>query len=355
MLYDLPKIQSRAANAENPSGLPSGGGLARNGRKGSPFLLDIKPGSTVTLLDTDGPGTVRRLFMTFPLERPLFMRELVLRMYWDGQEQPSVEAPVGDFFGVAHARLCPMESELFSVRGGRGFNCRVPMPFRKHALITLTNDSEQTLSMLPYQVDYTLNDRFEGDIGYFHAQFRRVTPPIHTDHVILDGIAGRGRYLGCVYGVRDRLMIPGLWWGEGEVKMYFDGETQPTICGTGAEDYAGFAWGLNEACGLLSGCPLCDEKSGLYSLYRWHTVDPICFERSLKVTIQQIGCGSGEKAKARLGNDFTRYTAIGLTDNDDTCYFDREDDWCSVAYWYQTLPTAPFPPFPGVRERTEYL
>jgi hypothetical protein len=154
--------------------------------------------------------------------------------------------------------------------------------------------------------------------------------------------------------VRSACLVPG-WWGEGEVKFYFDGETQPTICGTGAEDYVGFAWGLSEACAPQQGCPMCDNNLGLYSLYRWHTHDPVCFEKSIAVTIQQIGYGSEKAARPILGNDFIRYPAAGIAIDSDMCYYDRSDDYCSTAYWYQKLPTSPFPSFPTREERLKDL
>lgn len=346
MLYRLPRLQSRAANAENPLGIQSGGGLAGGGRKGAPCIQNFKAGATHTLLDAKGPGVVRHIWLTFPPSLPHMLRALVLRMYWDACDQPSVEVPIGDFFGIAHARFRPMVSELFSFQNARGLNCWIPMPFQKHARITVENDSEADLPMLFYQIDYTLGDAMDGEDGYFHAQFRRVNcQPIHTDYCILDGLRGRGRYLGTVLGVRAACPVPG-WWGEGEVKFYFDGETQPTICGTGAEDYVGFAWGLAEGCTPQQGCALADGALGLYSIYRWHTLDPICFESSLRVTIQQIGFGSEQAARPVLGKDFVRYPAAGLAPDGDMCYYDRSDDFCSVAYWYQQPLAAPFPPLP---------
>ena len=225
------------------------------------------------------------------------------------------------------------------------------MPFRKSARITLENDSEIAIPTLFYQVDFTLKDQHPEELGYFHAQFRRQNcNPIHTDYVILDGVKGRGRYLGTVLGVRN-VCVPEHWWGEGEVKMYFDGEQDPTICGTGAEDYAGCAWGLQECFTPRQGCSVCDSENKLYSFYRWHTADPVCFSESIKVSIMQMGFGDTALAKERLGEEFVSYRAAGLTD-DTFCYYDRSDDYCSVAYWYQTLPTMPFPPLPSREERT---
>ena len=350
MLYELKNLDSRAACAENPKGEKSKGGLAGGGHKGSPCLKLVQPGQTVTLLDVEGRGMVRHIWLTFQPNLTELYRGLVLRMYWDGQAHPSVESPVGDFFGIAHGRFRRLSTELTAFQDSNGMNCWIPMPFRTAAKITLENDTDTVIPMLFYQVDFTLGDDHPKDLGYFHAQFRRANcQPYHSDYVILDGIKGKGRYLGTVLGVRS-VCLPEQWWGEGEVKMYFDGESQPTICGTGAEDYIGCAWGLGECTTPRQGCVICDHENKLYSFYRWHTCDPICFNESIKVTIMQMRHGDAAVAKERLGENFVAYPTPAT--RTDTCYYDRSDDYCSVAYWYQTLPTLPFPQFPSREERS---
>ncbi len=175
---------------------------------------------------------------------PNHLRNTILRMYWDGQEHPSVEVPLGDFFGVAHGRQADLGSALLAMQDGKGFNCWIPMPFRTHARITVENDSGSDIAMFFYQVDFTVGDSLDDSAGAFHAQFRRNNPcPLHEDYVILDGVEGRGAYLGTVLGVR--ALYRDCWWGEGEVKFFLDSDdTHPTICGTGAEDYMGSAWSL---------------------------------------------------------------------------------------------------------------
>ena len=158
-------------------------------------------------------------------------------------------------------------------------------------------------------------------------------------------------YLGTVLGVRS--LYTRSWWGEGEMKFYLDGDSDyPTICGTGTEDYIGFAWGMLEKCCPQTGCPCCDDEKGLYSIYRFHGRDPIYFQNALRLTVQQIGCGSRKEVKADFGDQADTFTAWGETDASDTCYYERSDDYCSTAFWYQTLPTAPFPPFPDREARS---
>lgn len=345
MFYHLKNLETRWANAENPRGEKSRGGLAGNGRKGAPCVQNFAPHTTLTLLDTQGPGMIRHIWMTFPPDHLELPRALILRIYWDDSEFPGVEAPVGDFFGIAHARKRPMASELFSFQSGRGLNCWAPMPFAGRARITLENRGDEAVSMLFYQIDYTLGDEITPDTGYFHAQFRRQNPcPLHQDYVILDGVQGRGAYLGATIGVRT--CFEHGWWGEGEVKCFLDGESQPTLCGTGTEDYMGSAWGLEPVCTPQQGCALADGELGLYSIYRLHTRDPIYFQKSIKITLQQIGYGETQIAKEYFGDEFRSYPAAGIS-GAKTCYFDRSDDFCSVAYWVQTLPAAPFPPLPS--------
>ena len=352
MLYELKDIQRRAATAENPGAEVGGGGRAGNGRKGAPCVWPLRQGQTVTLLDHAGPGIVRHIWCTVPPGHVDHLRNLVLRMYWDGQEHPSVEVPLGDFFGVAHGRQPDMASELLGMQQGKGFNCWIPMPFAEHALITVENDSDSEVEMFFYHVDFTVGDELDDTAGYFHAQFRRNNPcPLHEDFVILDGVEGRGVYIGTVLGVRS--LYRDCWWGEGEVKFFLDGDGEfPTICGTGAEDYMGSAWGLGTVTTPYQGAPLVDGANGLYSLYRLHVRDPIYFQERLRVTIQQMGYGAEAKARQHFGADFVGYPAAGAARAEPHCYFDLSDDYCSVAYWYQTLPSRPFPPLPDRAART---
>lgn len=354
MPYELKNLRSRSACAENPNAEPGKGGQSNNGRKGSPCITPFNKGETKVLLRQKGPGLIRHIWCTVPPGNPSHMRNLILRMYWDGQTCPSVEVPLGDFFGVPFGRQKEMVTEYVSMQAAKGFNCWIPMPFKSEALITVENDSDSDVRMFFYQIDFTLGDELDENTGYFHAQFRRSNPcPLHEDYTIVDGIKGKGVYLGTVLGVRD--LYPESWWGEGEFKFYIDEDKEyPTICGTGTEDYMGSAWGLSEVVTPFQGAPLVDWENRLFSLYRFHIKDPIYFHSALKVTVQQIGFGSTEKAKQHYGAEGSYYHAAGVQDFE-TCYFDRSDDYCSVAYWYQTLPTNPFPVLPDREERSADL
>ncbi|MBP3965583.1 glycoside hydrolase family 172 protein [Paenibacillus lignilyticus] len=355
MLYELKNIESRAFTSENKTGAIGAGGQSQNGRKGSPCIEGFRKGQTIELVNCDGPGMIRHIWITLPPGNIDHMRNVIIRMYWDGQTHPSVEAPIGDFFGVAHGRQKVMLSDCVTMQSGKGLNCWIPMPFKEKAIVTIENDSGSDVSHLFYQFDVTRGDELDESTGYFHAQFRRSNPcPMHEDFVIADNIKGRGVYLGTTLGVRS--IYRDCWWGEGEVKFYIDGDSDyPTICGTGAEDYMGSAWGLDEVLTPYQGAPLVDHDNGLYSIYRFHVRDPIYFQDSLKVTVQQIGYGSGAKAQAYWGDDFTRYRAAGNGPDADDCYFELSDDYCAVAYWYQSLPSQPFAGFPSREDRIKDL
>lgn len=354
MLYEYKDLQSRAANGENQRGEKGQGGMARGGRKGCPSISPMRAGKTYTLLDAQGSGMVRHIWCTFPPGDPKILRNLILRMYWDGQAQPSVEVPLGDFFGLPHGAARDLQSEYLQVHGGTAYNCWIPMPFRTGARITVENDSGMDVQHLFYQVDYTLGDEIPDSACYFHAQFRRQNPcPMHEDYEILR-TSGRGVYLGTVLGVRS--LYTESWWGEGEMKFYLDGDKDyPTICGTGTEDYIGFAWGMTERCTPQAGCPLCDDERGRYAIYRFHGRDPIYFAKELRLTVQQIGCGSRTAAKAAFGKDADIYSAWGEAEDAETCYYERSDDYCSTAYWYQTLPSPAFPELPDRAARSADL
>jgi hypothetical protein len=341
-----PTIKSRAITAENKTGGVGAGGKELDGRKGLPCLWNLEKDQEYTFADIEGPGAIRHIWITVQNSGPKKMRNLILRFYWDDQQTPSVETPLTDFFGVSHGMTAPFESAVVSMPEGKGFNSYFLMPFAKHARLTVCNETGEDAGMFFYQVDYTIGDAVTDDTPRFHAQFRRVPKTtLKEDYVILDGVKGKGRYLGVNLGIVDRFAGKGLWWGEGEVKMYIDGDEKwPTICGTGSEDYAGSGWGLGSFTHLYMGSPI--TKDPFISLYRFHIKDPVYFSKDIKVTIQQLG-NDGRAEPADPNGPLGDMIAQGYYAKEHKGgNFERVDDVCSTAYWYQTLPTQPFPKFP---------
>ncbi|HOR27057.1 MAG TPA: DUF2961 domain-containing protein [Candidatus Sumerlaeota bacterium] len=339
-LSRLSDAESRSLSAENPTGARGQGGMAPEennpaskglgqGWKCRP-CVSVPPGETLEIASIDGPGAIQQMWFTINLH----WRHAILRIYWDGQQQPSVECPMGDFFCSGWGRYAQVSSLAVCVNPGSAFNCYWEMPFRKHCRITVENLNDEWLCLF-YQINYTLT-RVPDDAAYFHAQFRRTNPvPYQQVHAILDGVRGRGHYVGTymAWGVNNN-----GWWGEGEVKFYLDGDGEfPTICGTGTEDYFCGSYNFEnqathqyqEFTTPYAGMPQVIRPDGLYSsqqrfsLYRWHVTDPIRFKQDLRVTVQALGWRNGCKR-----------------------YLPLRDDLASVAFWYQTLPTAPFPPLP---------
>jgi hypothetical protein len=332
MLYKLRDLQSRAASAENPNALPGAGGVEGNGLKGAPAIKDFKRGATETLFDVEGPGVVRHIWMTSHARRPGHYRNIILRMYWEAHEVPSVEAPLTDFFGAAHGAGVPLSTAFVSMQEGRGLNCYFPMPFARHARVTITNETDTDIDWFFYQLDFTLGDSVTDEDGRFHAAFHRENPcPPGHDFTILDTEGGRGVYLGSVIGVRP--LYKG-WWGEGEVKMYIDDDQlYPTICGTGLEDYIGSAWGLGEHQTPWQGAPL--YRDGFASLYRFHGPDPVYFRRRIRVDAQQMGSARKSELEKDFGDRLIFNPKNHPRRSPDDGYYLRSDDYCATAYWYQ--------------------
>jgi hypothetical protein len=330
----LSDAETRSISAENPSGEKGGGAKAVPDENNPASMLgkgwkvrpciDLEPQSTTVLADIAGPGIVQHIWITAD---PKAYRDTVLRMYWDEEEKPSVEVPLGDFFCNGHGMRYNVVSIPIAVNPSGGFNCYFPMPFRKRALITIENQRWEKITGFFYQITYALTDLPE-KIAYFHAQWRRsMTKREHPEHVIVDGIVGQGHYVGTFIAWTQ---FSSGWWGEGEVKFYIDGDTEyPTICGTGTEDYFGGAWCFGQTFNApFSGYPLWHTgEVTKHAMYRWHIYDPIRFKHDLKVTIQALGWWPNGKFQP-------------LT-----------DDIASVAYWYQVEPHAPFPQLPSVEER----
>ncbi len=346
-LSRLSSAKTRSISPENFDGAKGGGGRATEGTgancarelgqgwKISPSIR-IEGGEERVIADIEGPGAIQQIWMT-PTGT---WRSTILRIYWDDQEQPAVECPVGDFFACGWGKYAHVSSLPVCVNPGSAFNCYWEMPFGRRCRITMTNIATDHM-VLYYQINYTLTEVPE-DAAYFHAQFRRVNPLPYKDvYTILDGVRGQGQYVGTymAWGVNNN-----GWWGEGEIKFFLDGDDEfATIVGTGTEDYFCGSYDFDvkgknpygvdtleyqEFTTPYAGLPQVIRPDGHYvantrfGMYRWHIMDPIRFERDLRVTIQALGWRSGGR------------------------YLPLQDDIASVAFWYQTLPTAPFPTLP---------
>lgn len=354
--YLWPGHKSRSASFENPSAAPSSGGSAAEGRKGAPSQL-VPPGGRVVLADLEGPGVVTHFWAVvskLPLSmNPIFLRSQLIEIFYDGMTEPSVSVPMPDFFGAVHGFPVAHSSSLTAINEGHGFSSRVPMPFDQRIRIEWENTSE-VLALLYYQVDLLMGSP-PADSGYLHAAFRRENPTqMGRDFVITQGLRGPGRYLGCTAGVR--VIEPGHWWGEGEVKIYFDGEELPTICGTGTEDYIDSGWGLGAFSAPESGAPLVlaraegsQQAQSLVGFYRWHLSDPVVFQKEIRVTLQQIGSASfreGQEAEfaafkeshAVAGTGWLELEALGGTIG--FGLYERSDDWCATSFVYCAEPQA---------------
>jgi hypothetical protein len=339
-LYRLSNAHSFSIGPENLTGEKGKGAMAAEGTasraardlgpgwKVNPFIV-INPGQTFTLAEIKTSGAIQHIWMT-PTGN---WRLSILRMYWDDEQNPSVEVPVGDFFAMGWGKYARISSLPLCVNPGSAFNSYWPMPFRKSAKITMENLDDKPMTIY-YQIDYTQTD-VPSDAAYFHAQYRRVNPlPYKQAYTILDNVKGKGQYVGTylAWGVHNN-----GWWGEGEIKFYMDGDKDyPTIAGTGTEDYFNGSYNFEnkekhqyeEFTSPYSGLAQVIKPDGLYQsqerfgLYRWHIPDPVRFDKDLRVTIQALGWQSGRR------------------------YLPLMDDISSVAYWYQTEPHVSFPQLP---------
>jgi hypothetical protein len=342
-LYRLSDAKTRSISPENLTGEPGKGGMATSGTGAGPSRelgkgwkvspsINIEGGKTFTLAEITGPGAIQHIWMT-PTGN---WRYSILRFYWDDEKEPSVEVPVGDFFGMGWGDYAPLNSLAVSVNPGSAFNSYWVMPFRSKCRITMENISTESM-VLYYQVDYTLTSVPE-DAGYFHAQFRRNNPTKGASYTLIDSVKGKGQYVGTylAWGVNNN-----GWWGEGEIKFFLDGDSQfPTINGTGTEDYFCGSYNFEnrkthqyqEFSTAYAGLHQVIRPDGMYTaqqrfgLYRWHIMDPIRFEKELKITIQDLGWRSEGR------------------------YLPQQSDISSVVYWYQREPHARFPKLPSKNE-----
>jgi hypothetical protein len=303
-------------------------------RSGNEDYRPIKPGETLTMADVEGPGVIRHIWFTINALDPQYGRSVVLRMYWDGHDEPAVEAPLGDFFAVGHGVLRNVDSLPVAVTSeGRSYTCYWSMPFAKRARITLTNDSPtHRVRSLYWYIDYEQVPSLPPDTLYFHAQYRQEYPATPEQNYLILDTEGRGNYVGTVLSVYSRTRG---WFGEGDDFFYIDGEAEPSLRGTGTEDYFCDAWGFREFNRPYFGVVLFEgyEFGDRVCAYRWHIPDPIRFSKSLKFEFEHAGVMFDDKGKRISG------------------FHDRADLFSSVAFWYQDGKAKRFAELPPVAQR----
>lgn len=374
-LYQLPKNKhTKWVSFENISGDKGQGGIENKGAKGHAFD-NIKAGASVNLVNLEGSGTIKRIWLTFSDRSPEMLRSLKIEMFWDGSDKPAVSAPIGDFFGVGLGQRVPFESALFSDPEGRSFNCIIPMPFKTEAKITVINESQKDLEAIFFDVDVLMEEHHE-DVLYFHTYWSR---DLHTklaeDFKVLPKIKGSGRFLGTNIGVYTDPVYEDTWFGEGEVKIYLDGDKEyPSLVGSGTEDYIGTAYGQGPFNHQYQGSPIADAKKGEYAFYRYHIPDPVFFYENMEVTIQQIGGAPAEKVREMIKNgvpmkpisvsnkSFHKLLEmpqpVDLTHPDilkGWTNFYRSDDVSATAYFYLNAAVSNLPELVPVDIRTSNL
>ncbi|MCC6352917.1 MAG: DUF2961 domain-containing protein [Verrucomicrobiae bacterium] len=304
-------------------------------RSGNSDRKPIDPGQTLTLCDLEGPGIIAHIWFTISHPSPFYSRLMTLRVYWDGEEHPSVECPIGDFFGIGHGVDQAFNSLPIRVTSeGRARNCYWPMPFRKRARITVTNDADKPCRSLYYYIDWQKHGSLPPDTAYFHAMYRQEHPAVMGQNYLLADIVGRGHYVGTIQSVYHS---SGGWYGEGDDFFFIDGEKEPSLRGTGTEDYFCDAWGFRQQDGPFYGTPLWEggKPGGRGTAYRFHIPDPVVFRRSLRAEIEHKG-----------SQEFPDGTRSG--------FIERDDLMSSVAIWYQTEPHKPWPMLPPGPERLPF-
>jgi len=369
-LYEMPVgSQSRLSSFENPNGGKGNGGKTNKTAKGNAFEF-MEPRETKNLLDIKGEGTIQRIWLTID-HNPVKLRSLRLQFFWDGSNKPAVDVPLGDFFGYNLGKQIVFQSALFSSGEGRSYNCYIPMPFKKAAKVLLINEGSEKVKLY-YDIDFLLH-KLPLNTLYFHAYWnRQQSGQLGDDYVLLPKVEGKGRFLGISVGLNTDTSYSKSWWGEGEVKIYLDGDTKyPTINGTGAEDYLGSAWGLGTFTNWYQGCTIANDSTGQFNFYRWHIPDAIYFNKDIKVAIQQIGGWMKEDLKKlyQRGANFKAVTIDGpsgfvrlldiehpplLTDAafpDGWVNFYRIDDYSSVSYFYLDKPISSLPELPSLNVR----
>ena len=358
-------ISPRWSSFENPTAEKGMAAMENNGAKGHPSDA-IAPGEAKVLLNTKGQGIINRIWITIMDRSPEMLRSLKLEIFWDDEQKPAVSVPFGDFFGVGLGKTATFHNALFASPEGRSFTCLIPMPFKKAARVQVTNESGKRLSHIFYDINFQKVKKWDDNNLYFHAYWHRDTATtMGKDFEILPRVAGKGRFIGMNADIHANPVYKDYWWGEGEVKMYLDGDRDfPTLAGTGTEDYIGTGWGQGVFVTDYAGCLVAEPDKKQWAYYRYHIPDPVYFETDCLVTLQQIGGNSKEKVIALqdekvplipVGFDDQKspvkaiYKKGSIVDLRDPSFpagfanFYRSDDVSATAYFYLNSPVNNLP------------
>jgi len=366
-------MEPRWVSFENITGAKGAGGMENFGAKGH-ACDSIRAGATKILLNMEGPGIINRMWITISDRSSPMLRSLVLNIYWDNEKKPAVSVPFGDFFGVGLGKTAVYENSLFANPEGRSFNSFIQMPFKKAARVELVNESTADLPMIFYDINLQKITEWDESYMYFHCYWHRDTlTTLAKDFEILPDVVGKGRFIGSNIGIHANPVYKDCWWGEGEVKIYMDGDSEyPTLIGTGTEDYIGTAWGQGQYYSNFTGCPVADDKNLQWAFYRYHIPDPVYFKNRCRVTIQQIGGNTKEIVTAlqeqqvplipvtihevpRMVHIYSKDSVVRLAGSnlpDGWTNFYRRDDLSSVAYFYLDKPSSNLPAIQPAAIRT---
>lgn len=374
--FDANALSTNWSSPENLNGKKGAGGAENNTGKGHAFDA-IEAGASRTLLDVTGTGIINRIWITTDDRSPDMLRSLKFEIYWDGESKPAVSVPLGDFFATALSKMTPFQNSLFASPEGRSFVSNIPMPFKKGAKVVVVNEATKRLRFIFFDVDFQRLKVWQPGFMYFHAYWHRDTATTLTqDFEMLPAINGKGRYIGASIGINSNPVYGDAWWGEGEVKMFVDGDKElPTIVGTGTEDYIGTAWGQSKFINNYSGCLISSDTDKQWAYYRFHVPDPVYFNSGIRITLQQIGGDDISKVielqKASVPlvpvsiDNEQRFNALykkGTVTNVATSgikegwtNFYRSDDVSATAYFYLNTPTSTLPALQGLAIRTYNL
>ena len=374
-------VETRWISSENKMGKKGEGGMTNKGAKGDAFSM-IGPQDTLVVFNQKGSGIITKMWMAnsfaWSLEN---RRKISINMYWDGEEKPAVSVPFTDFFSIGLGLMRPFENEFFSMPEGRSFNCAIPMPFRKAAKIEIVNQTDKFI-MFYYKINMLSVPKLPDDVLYFHAYWNRDTATTKgVDYTVLPRVEGRGRYLGTNIGVIGNEKYKGTWFGEGEAKIFLDGDEQyPTLTGTGTEDYIGTGWGQGEYTNKIQGSTVANKEHDIYTFYRFHTYDPVYFHQDCRVTLQQIGNSTKSRivemnkngadiepvwtyvekdgydaAKRFLDmDDPPEVDSDEFPENTSTNFY-RSDDVSATAYFYLDRPSSNLPGLPSLELRLKHI